>query len=218
MSAPNLKGKELSDFFFRIVKEAPVIAILRGITPEEIPGVCRTLSDAGIRLLEIPLNKPKALECITLAAECAGQDQLVGAGTVLRAEEAAAVSAAGGKFVISPDTDPEVIRAVKSAGMVSMPGCFTATEALAACKAGADCLKLFPAGAIGPGYVKDLKAVVPLPFFAVGGVNLENAGDFLKCCAGIGIGSALYKAGKSPEAFRKDAFLFAEVAKKAVAG
>ena len=138
-------------------ERCPVVAILRGITPDEITDVCETLREAGIRLLEVPLNSPDALESIRRAAReyHAGTELLIGAGTVLTPAAVREVAEAGGRFIISPDTNPEVIRETKRLGLVSMPGFFTATEAFAALRAGADCLKLFPAGALGPGYVKD---------------------------------------------------------------
>ena len=146
-------------------ERCPVVAILRGITPDEITDVCETLREAGIRLLEVPLNSPDALESIRRAAReyHAGTELLIGAGTVLSPAAVRKVAEAGGRFIISPDTNPEVIRETKRLGLVSMPGFFTATEAFAALRAGADCLKLFPAGALGPGYVKDLKAVIKAP-------------------------------------------------------
>lgn len=192
----------------------PVTAILRGITPDEMIDVCELLRKAGIRLLEVPLNSPDAVESIRRAARKYhdGGELLVGAGTVLTPEAARDVAAAGGKFIISPDTNPEVIRETKQLGLVSIPGFLTPTEAFTALRAGADYLKLFPAGALGPGYIKDLKAVVKAPILAVGGVDAGNLPEFLKVCAGVGIGSALYKPGKAPEAIAADARRFAESA------
>ena len=137
----------------------------------------------------------------------------VGAGTVLTVEDVNNVHKAGGTFIISPNTDTDVIKETKKLGMLSIPGFFTATEGFAAIKAGADYLKLFPA-CLGPSYVKDLKAVIKTPIMAVGGVNSNNIPDFMKVCCGVGIGSALYKAGKSLEDVRKDA----EAIVKAVKG
>ena len=198
-------------------KACPVVAILRGITPDEMIGVCEVLREAGIRLLEVPLNSPDAVESIRRAAEKyhGGDELLVGAGTVLTPEAVREVAAAGGKFIISPDMNPEVIRETKKLGLVSCPGFFTATEAFTALRAGADYLKLFPAGVVGPGYIKDLKAVVKAPILAVGGVNAANLPEFLKVCAGAGIGSALYKAGKPLEAVAADARRFVETARSA---
>ena len=137
---------------------------------------------------------------------------MVGAGTVLAPEDVRNVASAGGKFIISPNTDVAVIRQTKACGLLSIPGFFTASEAFAAISAGADYLKLFPA-ILGPGYVKDLKAVVKKPILAVGGVNAANLPEFMKVCAGAGIGSALYKAGKSLADLDHDAAALAKAVK-----
>lgn len=192
-------------------RRCPVVAILRGITPEEMLPVCEALRTAGIRLLEVPLNSPDALESIRRAAEKyhAADELLAGAGTVLTAQNVRDVAAAGGRFIISPDANPEVIRETRRLGLVSIPGFFTATEAFTALRAGADYLKLFPAGKLGPGYVKDLKAVIKAPILAVGGVDAENIAAFLNVCAGVGIGSALYKPGKTPAEIERAATAYA---------
>lgn len=194
--------------FAALLKQCPLIAILRGIRPEEVEGVCDALFKAGVLLLEIPLNTRDALKSIEIAVRHVGSRQLVGAGTVLTPEEAAAVRKAGGEFIISPNTDPDVIRETKRQGMISVPGFLTPSEAFCAMRAGADYLKLFPAGNFGPGYVKDLKAVVKHPILAVGGINKENLRPYLDVCAGAGIGSALYKPGKTAEEVGKDAESF----------
>lgn len=192
-------------------RRCPVVAILRSITPEEMLPVCEALRTAGIRLLEVPLNSPDALESIRHAAAKyhAAGELLTGAGTVLTAQNVRDVAAAGGRFIISPDANPEVIRETKRLGLVSIPGFFTATEAFTALRAGADYLKLFPAGKLGPGYVKDLKAVIKAPILAVGGVDAENIAAFLNVCAGVGIGSALYKPGKTPAEIERAATAYA---------
>ena len=191
-------------------RRCPVVAILRGITEEMLP-VCEALRTAGIRLLEVPLNSPDALESIRHAAAKyhAAGELLAGAGTVLTAQNVRDVAAAGGRFIISPDANPEVIRETKRLGLVSIPGFFTATEAFTALRAGADYLKLFPAGKLGPGYVKDLKAVIKAPILAVGGVDTDNIAAFLDVCAGVGIGSALYKPGKTPAEIEQAAAVYA---------
>lgn len=198
--------------FAALLKQCPLIAILRGIRPEEVEGVCDVLFKAGVLLLEIPLNTQDALKSIEIAVRHAGSRQLVGAGTVLTPEEAAAVRKAGGEFIISPNTDPDVIRETKRLGMLSIPGFLTPSEAFSAMRSGADYLKLFPAGNFGPGYVKDLKAVVKHPILAVGGINKENLRSYLDVCAGAGIGSALYKPGKTVREIGNDAELFARAA------
>ena len=194
--------------FAELLRECPMIAILRGITPAETGGICDALHRAGVRLLEIPLNSPDACESIRIAAEKTAGRMLVGAGTVLTEDEAARVADAGGTFVISPNVDVGVIRATKSMGLVSIPGFFSPTEAFAALGAGADYLKLFPAGRLGVGYVRDIQAVVKAPIFAVGGVDVGNIGEFLRCCAGAGIGGALYRPGRSAEDIAMEAQRF----------
>ena len=190
--------------FEKLMGECPLVAILRGITPAEVPAVCDVLLEKGIKILEIPLNSPNAFESIAIAVKHCGDRQMVGAGTVLTVDDVRGVKAAGGLFVISPNTDLDVIRETKKQGMLSIPGFFTASEGFAAVKAGADYLKLFPA-ILGPGYVKDLKAVIKAPIMAVGGVNAGNIPEFMKVCCGVGIGSALYKPGKTPAQIAADA-------------
>ena len=195
--------------------KCPLIAILRGVLPGEIIAVCETLQAAGIRLLEIPLNSPDAIQSIRLAAarfHPAGQ-LWIGAGTVLNTTQVSEVVAAGGKFMISPNCDGAVIRASRAAGAVSIPGFLTPTEAFAAQDAGADYLKLFPAGSLGPAYINDLRAVIAKPILAVGGINRENLADFLQVSDGVGIGSALYKPGKSATELRRDAEWFVSIAR-----
>lgn len=194
----------MKEQFEKFMAQCPAVAILRGITNAEVIPVCDTLYEAGIRIMEIPLNSPDAVKSIAIAAEHCKGKMAVGAGTVLTVEDVNNVRNAGGTFIISPNTDTDVIRETKRLGMLSIPGFFTATEGFAAVKAGADYLKLFPA-CLGPSYVKDLKAVIKAPIMAVGGVNAGNIPEFMKVCCGVGIGSALYKAGKSPEDIRKDA-------------
>jgi len=205
---------ELKRLFTENLVSCPVLAILRGITPGEVREVCAILAENGIRLLEIPLNTPDALKSIALARECAAPRQLVGAGTVLDASSVRAVRQAGGCFIVSPNTDSEVIAETKKSGMLSIPGCFTVTECFTAQKAGADFLKFFPAGSVGASCIRDIKAVVKLPFLAVGGVNAENMADFMKVCVGVGVGGALYKAGKSLDEVRRDAARLAAAARQ----
>ena len=198
--------------FEKFMAECPLVAILRGITTPEVPAVCDVLYESGIKLLEIPLNSPNAIGSIAVAVKHCGDRQMVGAGPVLTPENVRDVKAAGGLFIISPNTDVDVIRETKKQGMLSIPGFFTASEGFTALKAGADYLKLFP-GILGPGYVKDLKAVIKAPIMAVGGVNAKNLGDFMKVCCGAGIGRALYKAGKSLEDLARDSAEFVKIVK-----
>ncbi len=183
--------------FEECLKECPLVAILRGITPGEVEDVCDVLYESGVRLLEITLNTSDALECIDIAIRHAGDRMRIGAGTVLTPDDVVRVHGHGGSFIISPNTDVSVIRKTRELGMISMPGFFSPSEAFTAMAAGATYLKLFPAGSLGASYVKDLKAVIKTPIFAVGGVNKDNLASFMKVCIGAGIGSFFYKPGKT---------------------
>ncbi len=180
----------------------PLIAILRGITPPEAVAVAEALIGAGITKIEVPLNSPQPLDSIRAMAEAFGARALIGAGTVLTPEQVGQVHAAGGRLIVSPNTDPEVIAETRRLGMESWPGAFTATECFIAIKAGATGLKLFPADQAGPSTVKALRAVLPrdMPLYAVGGADAGNFAQWLAAGAdGFGIGSALYKPGDSAE-------------------
>ncbi len=180
------------------LEQCPVVAILRGITPDSVVETCQALADGGISLIEITMNSPEALKSIKLAVEhFAGSPVNIGAGTVLSSQEVDAVAGAGGQYIISPNCNPEVIKRTKKLGLLSLPGIFTPSEAFTALQSGADFLKLFPAGRLAPEYIKDLKAVVPADFIAVGGVGAGNIKDYLQYAVGAGIGSAVYKAGWS---------------------
>ena len=179
-----------------------IIAILRGVTPAEVTDIAGAILDAGIDRIEVPLNSPEPLDSIARLVKAFGDRALIGAGTVLSAEDVAAVAAIGGKLIVSPDCNPDVIRATKAAGMQSFPGVMTPTECFAALRAGADGLKFFPAELVGPEGLKAMRAVLPkgADTFAVGGAGPESFADWVAAGAtGFGIGSAIYKPGDSPE-------------------
>lgn len=180
----------------------PLIAILRGITPPEAHDVCAALIDAGIDRIEVPMNSPDALDSIKIMADAFGDQALIGAGTVLSVEVAQAVAKAGGKLIVSPNCDIDVIKCTKDMDLQSWPGVYTPTECFAALKAGADGLKIFPAELMGPKGMKALRAVLPIgtQVFAVGGASADNFGEWMAASAdGFGIGSALYKPGRAAQ-------------------
>lgn len=179
----------------------PIVAILRGISPAEAVAVGEALVDAGIAIIEVPLNSPDPLASIAALSSRFGEAVLVGAGTVLSPGEARSVVAAGGRIVVMPHADGAVIAAARAAGALVLPGCYTATEAFAAIAAGADGLKLFPAEIGGPPLLRALKAVLPpaVPVLPVGGVSPESLQAWrVAGAAGFGVGSALYKPGDAP--------------------
>ncbi|MCL2893692.1 2-dehydro-3-deoxy-6-phosphogalactonate aldolase [Brenneria tiliae] len=197
----------------------PLIAILRGITPDEVLDHVAALLDAGFDAVEIPLNSPHPYQSIQLAVEHFGGRALIGAGTVLRPEQVDELHKIGAKLVVTPNINPAVIRRAVDYGMTVCPGCATATEAFNALDAGAQALKIFPSVAFGPGYIKALKAVLPpaIPVFAVGGVTPENLADYLGAgCIGAGLGSDLYRAGQSVDVTAQQAHAFVKAYKDAV--
>lgn len=185
-----------------------IVAILRGLRPEEAPAVGQALVDAGVRVIEVPLNSPSPLESIRLLAQAHGDRVLVGAGTVLAVAEVDAVADAGARLVLSPCCDPAVIRRCRERGLLAMPGVATPTEGFQALAAGADALKLFPAEALAPPVLKAWRAVFSpgTPMFAVGGVGEHNLAAFRAAGAtGVGTGSALYSPGTAPDVLQQRA-------------
>lgn len=177
-----------------------IIAILRGITPDEAEPITEALISAGITSIEVPLNSPDPFTSIKSMVDSFGQDALIGAGTVLTPDDVLRLQQIGAGMVVSPDCNPRVIVATKQAGMKSFPGVMTPTECFTALRNGADGLKLFPGSLIGPDGLKAIKAVLPegTQTFAVGGANASNFSDwFAAGVDGFGIGSALYKPGAS---------------------
>ena len=193
--------------------ERRLIAVLRGIDPKSVLDVFAVLYENGIRFAEVTLNSPDPFESIRAAAgRFAGLGMHVGAGTVLKASEVDEVKRAKGTYIVSPGFDPAVVSRAKELGLVSIPGFFTPTEGLAAAAAGADYLKCFPAGSLGPEYIKSLRAVIASPIIAVGAVGLENMADFLAVSAGVGIGAQLYSPKKGKADLAQDAARFAAAA------
>lgn len=196
-----------------ILETLPLIAILRGLKPDEAVDVAGALEAAGFLALEIPLNSPQPLESIRRVREAFGDRLMVGAGTVLTPDDVTAVAEAGGQLIVSPNCDPSVIEASKAAGLVSAPGVFTPTEAFAALKAGADALKLFPADVAGHAALKAMKAVLPpaAPVLAVGGIDPDTLDGWRAVgAAGFGIGSSLYRPGDSAGAVGERARRFVQ--------
>ena len=181
------------------LQSSPIIAILRGITPAEAPDVGQALVDAGVTILEVPLNSPHPMHSIEALAKRFGGSALVGAGTVMTEEHVNEVASAGGKLIVMPHSDFEVIDAAREQGLFVVPGVATPTEAFATLAAGADALKLFPAEMITPAVVKSLKAVLPKDavLIPVGGVGSGNIPAYAAAGAhGFGVGTTLYAPGR----------------------
>ncbi len=180
----------------------PLVAILRGVTPNEVGDIGEALFQAGITWIEVPLNSPDPLQSIIRLVAKLGDRAVIGAGTVLTPQQVEEVAATGARLIVSPNMNQDVIRLTKAKGMISLPGVFTATECFAALDAGADGLKFFPGDLIGPVGLKALKAVLPATAttYAVGGVSAANVPDWLAAGAhGFGLGSSLYKPGDSAQ-------------------
>jgi 2-dehydro-3-deoxyphosphogalactonate aldolase len=183
-----------------VLETLPLVAILRGLTPDESVEVGEALVAAGFRCLEVPLNSPQPLDSIRRLRDALGDRAIVGAGTVLTPQAVRDVAGAGGQIIISPNTDVSVIGEAKAAGLISFPAFYTPSEAFTAIAAGADALKLFPAETAGPAMLKAMKAVLPktTPVFPVGGVEPGNVATWRAAGAnGFGLGSGLYKPGRS---------------------
>lgn len=185
--------------FDAAITQCPLIAILRGMPPAEALSVCEVLVGAGFRVIEVPLNSPDPMRSIELMAKHFGAAAVIGAGTVMSPSDVEAVARAGGRLVVMPHTDLEVVRAAKSHGLTAAPGVATPTEAFSALKAGADALKLFPGEMITPAVVKAMRAVLPksIRLIPVGGISSANIPAYRAAGAdAFGIGSSLYSPGR----------------------
>lgn len=199
--------------------ELPLIAILRGVKPDEALAHVGAVIDAGFDAVEIPLNSPQWQQSIPAVVDACGRKALIGAGTVLKPEQVDTLAGMGCRLIVTPNTQPDVIRRALSHGMTVCPGCATASEAFTALDAGAQALKIFPSSAFGPDYIKALKAVLPagVPVFAVGGVTPDNLAQWIHAgCAGVGLGSDLYRAGQPVERTAQQAAAFVKAYQEAV--
>jgi 2-dehydro-3-deoxyphosphogalactonate aldolase len=198
-----------------LARTTPLIAILRGLAPEQAPAVGERLLAAGFGVLEVPLNRPDAEDSVRALVQQLGERALIGAGTVLSPEQVRSVAAAGGRFVVMPHGDPRVIQACCEAGLPCIPGVATPTEAFAALAAGAAALKLFPAQSLPPDVVAAWKAVLPdaTRLILVGGITPQSLGPYWKAGArGFGIGSVIYRPGMALDDIERAAKQFVEAA------
>lgn len=189
----------------------PLIAILRGIEPEQVLDVAEALVDAGFRIIEVPLNSPKPFSSIEKLSKRFGNDVLIGAGTVLKPESVDEMVTAGGRLVVMPHADARVVQAARAKGLYTVPGFATPTEAFSMLDAGADALKLFPAEAASPQVLKAMRAILPAAtaIIPVGGITPDSIDGYWKAGAnGFGLGSALYKAGMSAAQVSENAVRF----------
>jgi|KBSMisStandDraft_5_1062788.scaffolds.fasta_scaffold864683_1 2-dehydro-3-deoxyphosphogalactonate aldolase len=208
MSAPATAAPTLSAY----LRPLPLVAVLRGIAPEEVVSVGEALFEAGFRILEVPLNSPRPLESIERMARALGDRCLVGAGTVLVVADVARIRDAGGRLIVMPHADVAVIAHAKSSGLTCLPGVATPTEAFAALAAGADGLKMFPAEQLSPATLRAWRAVLPRAtlVFPVGGIGPESMAAYWEAGAdGFGTGSRLYKTGAAIDDVRSAARAYA---------
>ena len=194
--------------FASYLERLPLVAILRGVRPDEVLPIGHALVDEGFAIIEVPLNSPSPLESLRVLADALGDRALVGAGTVTTVAQVDEIELAGGRIVVMPHSDPAVVRAVRAAGLVCMPGIATPTEGFAALANGADALKLFPAELLSPAVLRSMRSVFPgdTKFFPVGGITPHNMKGFVEAGAsGFGLGSALYKKGDDVDTVRSNA-------------
>ena len=180
------------------LQRCPIIAILRGVKPEEAEAICAALETSGLVIVEVPLNSPNALESISVLARRFGDRMLIGAGTLTEAQQVGEVAAAGGRLIVTPHADAAIVRAAKSQRLFAVPGFFNPTEAFALIHAGADAIKLFPSEVLGIPMLKALRAVLPADagVIPVGGIDAAAIAPWMEAGAlGVGVGSSIYKPG-----------------------
>lgn len=185
------------------LRRCGLIAILRGVRPDEVLDIAAALEAEGIAIVEVPLNSPSPIEFIRRLADACGDRLLIGAGTVMTPAQVGEIAAAGGKLIVTPHANPDIVHAAKSHDLIAVPGFFTPAEAFAMLAAGADALKLFPAEAASPAVLRSLRAVLPpkTAVLPVGGIDASNLSAWLDAgAAGFGIGSSIYRAGDMPQA------------------
>ena len=188
-----------------MISYRPLIAFLRGITPKDVCSVAEILIENGFNIIEVPLNSPEALKSIKLLSDNYSELALIGAGTVLDITEVQNAYNVGAKLIVSPNTDKKIIKETKKLNLISIPGCYSATEIILALKSGANAIKLFPAFKLGLDGFKALSQILPLNTlcFAVGGINSQNMNDWITTkISGFGIGSSLYNPGDSKKVFK----------------
>ena len=204
--------------FDEALEQSGVVAIIRGVKPDEVLAIGEALHAAGVRIVEVPLNSPEPLVSIRRLAEHFHGRLFTGGGTMLTVDDVEAVAAAGGRLMVSPNTNPEIIRRAAVVGMIPFPGFATASEAFAAIDAGARCLKLFPASTYGVAHLKALKAVLPkdVRVAPVGGVGPADMAEWVRAGAScFGIGSEIYKPGMAPDEVHRRAVELVQAEKAA---
>lgn len=190
------------------ISRSPVIAILRGIRPDEVESIGDALEEAGVTIVEVPLNSPDPFRSIGTLARVFGDRMLIGAGTLTDPAQVAEVASAGGRLIVTPHAELSVVRAAKQSGLFAVPGFFNPTEAFALLKAGADAIKLFPAEVVGPTMLKALKAVLPKEALVipVGGVDKQSIAVWMAVGAdGFGAGTSIYKPGDDAKTVKQKA-------------
>jgi 2-dehydro-3-deoxyphosphogalactonate aldolase len=188
----------------------PLIAILRGIKPDEVQSIGDALEEAGVTIVEVPLNSPDPLKSIEILSRAFGDRLLIGAGTVTDSAQVAEIALAGGKLIVTPHADVSIVHTAKQAGLVAVPGFFNPTEAFALLKAGADAIKLFPAEVVGPSMLKALRAVLPKDSLVVpvGGIDKQSIDAWLAAGAnGFGVGSSIYRPGDDAKTVKQKAII-----------